>query len=468
MRSGVKRLLLTIILWAAMQAWMGAAWAAGSDAAAGPLDNITELDLATAARIALADNPSLAAAQARVQQAAEAVRQAQSYYWPRLDTSLTAARVRLSDQDLETQLAMARFIGGPSASVDNPEDNYKANLTASWVLFDGFARKFNLATARHAEQGSVAAHADARRLLLSAVSAGFLSAQLAMENIAIAKADESFNQRQLTEAQLRYQVGTGALSDVLNFQVRVNSAKTQRIQAEQNFKVALVGLATLLALPQAVLPEHTQLAPVEPVSSTELVDPQPAELIDIARRQRPDLQQRDFRVQEAGAGIKAAEADFWPTITISASLDGQRYDNPGFENEDFGDTVAATLSYNIFAGGLHHARVQQAKARLHEAEKNLDDIRLSVAGEVQKAAARVRAAQEQLTLQQANAQLVQQQRDLVEKEYRAGVGSLVRLNEAQRDLIAAEVNLATARTALRQAWSDLQTATGEILQLFKS
>jgi outer membrane protein TolC len=43
------------------------------------------------------------------------------------------------------------------------------------------------------------------------------------------------------------------------------------------------------------------------------------------------------------------------------------------------------------------------------------------------------------------------------------VGSLVRLNEAQRDLIAAQVRLASARVALLSAWIDVYTATGEIL-----
>ena len=43
---------------------------------------------------------------------------------------------------------------------------------------------------------------------------------------------------------------------------------------------------------------------------------------------------------------------------------------------------------------------------------------------------------------------------------RAGKSSLVRLNEAQRDLVQTEVDLARARIRLRQAWSDLRAAAG--------
>jgi outer membrane protein TolC len=54
----------------------------------------------------------------------------------------------------------------------------------------------------------------------------------------------------------------------------------------------------------------------------------------------------------------------------------------------------------------------------------------------------------------------------VEKEYAAGQTSLVRLNEAQRNLIQAQGWLALARVSLRQAWQGLKAATGEILAPF--
>jgi outer membrane protein TolC len=74
------------------------------------------------------------------------------------------------------------------------------------------------------------------------------------------------------------------------------------------------------------------------------------------------------------------------------------------------------------------------------------------------------AAQRQLSLQRDNYRLVKQQRDLVEKEYQAGQGSLVRLNEAQRDLTATQGRLALALASVHNAWFDLKTETGKILE----
>jgi outer membrane protein len=88
---------------------------------------------------------------------------------------------------------------------------------------------------------------------------------------------------------------------------------------------------------------------------------------------------------------------------------------------------------------------------------------LSVDSDIRGSAAQVAMAQAQLALQRENVELVNRTRDMVEKEYHAGQESLVRLNEAQRDVTAVQSNLALALVALRQARIELKTQTGMIL-----
>ncbi len=185
-------------------------------------------------------------------------------------------------------------------------------------------------------------------------------------------------------------------------------------------------------------------------------------MIESAYAHRPDLEQNDWGVLQAEADVKAKRGNYFPTLSLNASYDGERTDDLGFENDDFGSSVGINLSYNIFAGGLFHAQQQEAKMRLKEAEKSRENLKINITSEVRTSAEQVLSSQKQLLLERKNAQLVQKNRDLVEKEYKAGVGSLVRLNEAQRDLTAAQVRLAAAQVALRQAWNDLWNATGQI------
>jgi outer membrane protein TolC len=467
-RSGVPLLPLVLIILAL--AWCAPASAEPPAEPASQLDDLEELDLETAARMALADNPSLKAAMERARQASEAVWQARSAYWPRLDLEGSAARVTLSDNVYNRQLTQAvlfESIGGPPASVEDPEEYYRAGLTASWALFDGFARRFNLAAAKFGEQSSQAAREDAQRLLLSAVISSFLNAQLALENVAIAKADEAFNQRLLSESKLRYDVGTGALSDVLNFEVQANSANSERIAADRLYRTTRIGLAALLGIEQARLPEETRLSELAPATEAELASPDAETLLEAAYDRRPDLRFSNYSVQQADALAKSARSGYWPTLIVSGSYDGERVEDAGFRSGDFGHTIALSLQYNLFSGGLTYAKHQESKARLRELERTREEARINITSEVQSVLARVGSAQQQLLLQRRNAKLVKRNRDLVEKEYKAGVGSLVRLNEAQRDLIRAQVSLASARAALRGAWYDLETATAQILETFK-
>jgi outer membrane protein TolC len=67
-------------------------------------------------------------------------------------------------------------------------------------------------------------------------------------------------------------------------------------------------------------------------------------------------------------------------------------------------------------------------------------------------------AQERVRLQTTNLESAAENRRLVQLEYAAGKASIVRLNEAQRDYVGTEGELARARIRLRQAWSDLRAA----------
>ncbi len=428
----------------------------------GPLAGIDTLDLETAQRISLAENPSFAAVSARVEQARARLVQARAAYFPRLDASGSAARVTLSDNDFRANLATATAFN-PAATVDESEDYYGASLTASWVLFNGFERHYTHATARYGFQLSRSAQKDAKRLLLSAVSSAYYAAQLAMESIDIAEADESFNQRQLMEAKARRRVGTGSLSDELNFQVRVNAAKAQVIQARQVYEQARFGLAALLGIEDAAFPRELKLATLTPETTGEMTRPSANPLVEVAQQARPDIAQARFAKRQADALVGVARSRFFPALNLSASLDGDWVSVGDFEGDDFGNTLAVSFSYPLFAGGANRARLNEAKAGALEAERNLENLTLSVKAQVRSATAKVMSAQDQLKIQRANAALVQRNRDLVEKEYTAGQGSLVRLNQAQRDLITAQSRLALALVSLRQAWYDLQTKTAQIL-----
>ena len=427
------------------------------------LREIKVLDLQTAQQVAVSSSPSIAAAEARVMQARARVQEARAAWWPRLDLNASYNRTDLADNLFSQPL----HPGSGLVPFEDPQTTYIATLAGSWRIFDGFARKFSNAAARYAEQGSVEALNDARRLLLSAVGLSFYSALLARANISIALADEAFNQRQVEDSQARFKAGTGTLSDVLNFKVQINATRNIRFREEKAYKAAIYGLAALMGIPEADFPRELELARLEDESPREMVTPDAEELIAYAYHHRPDLLQSAFAVKEAESSQKVARAEYFPWLDVRGSLDGQRYNSAWFESDDFGNTIAVQMTYNLFAGGATRARVWKAKSRRLESEKTLEDLKNRVAGDIRKAVAELKMAQEQLSLQRSNTILVEQNRNLTEKEYKAGQVSLVRLNESQRDLTAARARLALALVSMRLAWHNLEVETGRILATYR-
>ncbi len=424
------------------------------------------LDLETAQATALEQNPSVEAAAQRVRQAKERIDQAKAFYWPWLDASASVSRVELSNNAKGNASALSSAFPGARLDTDSPEDYYNADLTASWIIFDGFERKFNTAATIYGYQETKASRREVQRLLLSAVSQAYYSALLARENIRIAEADQVFNRKQLKDAQARLRVGTGSLSDVLNFEVQINTAKSNLIAAKRSYQVALYGLASLMGVSDARFETDLQLAPLDDETPAEMDAPPAEPLIDISQKFRPDLIGAEYAVLRSNGRIGVEKSNFYPTLALTGVLDGERKNSGRLEADDFGNTVALSLSYDIFSGGLYRARLNEARYAKMEAEKNFEETLIAVKAEVREAAANLSSAQEQLVLQRSNASLVRKNRDLVEKEYAAGQTSLVRLNEAQRDLVGAEARLALALVSLRQAWQEVKAATGEILASF--
>jgi TolC family type I secretion outer membrane protein len=420
------------------------------------LSEIQTLDLETAQKIALSDNPSLAAAEARVRQAKEQIRQARSAYWPHLSATGIATRSTLSDNAYSERLATNPW-------ADDTTDTYRVGLTATWTLFDGFSREYSALSARYGMESSQEARRDAQRLLLSSVATSFYNAQLAQENIAISEANADFNQQQLDEAEAKYRVGTGSLSDVLNFQVQINSAKSDLINSKKAFETALYGLAALMGVTDAELPGHIELATLEVESREELTAPDREAAIDYALANRPDVKKAYHTLARSEASVGTARSGFLPTVSLSGTLDATEVDNRDFEPDDFGNSVSLSVSLPIFAGFANRARLAEAAAGVRESENSLEQTLINLRAEVSEAVSDLASAQEQLTLQRSNVELVQRVRDLVAEEYTAGQTSLVRLNEAQKDLVTAQGNLARSLVSMRWAWVSLRVATGEVL-----
>jgi outer membrane protein TolC len=458
MRPALFSLLLCFLIF-----WPASSWSNEPDGKMQPdLSAITVLDLETAQQLALAGNPSMEAALARVEKARARLRQATAAWWPSLDLAGSGGRVKQSDSAWAMSGALARLYG---QDLDQSSEQYEGSVQATWLLFDGFYRKFKEEQAGYGEQAAAAGRDDARRLLVAAVAEAFLNAQLAQANVGIAGADQDFYTRQLQDAQNRYDAGAGSWGDVLNIKVQLNTARTAFLLAGREFEAAGYGLAALLGLVDAQFPKQLSLQPLGQDMALASPAQTPEQLIEEALRLRPDVRQLTLAVRQAEAGIGMAEAGLYPKLQLTGAINDYRQGSFRLSEDDVGNTVALNLSWNLFAGGLDTARRLEAEQAHREMNAALLDLRNQVAAEVRRELTLLEAAREQLLLQRESVGLVEENRDLARSEYEAGQAALLRLNEAQRDLTATYGRLALAQVSWERAKERLLAVTGRNVQL---
>jgi len=439
------------------------AWSAEETPISGPdFTGITVLDLQTAQRMSLEENPGIAAARARFEQARARVAQATGAWWPSIDLSGQAMRTRRSDIAYESAQQFDVMSG---QSTDRNIESSTASLQGTWVLFDGFFRSFLQDQMEFGEKSFDAARLDSQRRLVSAVAEAFLNAQLTQTKVKIAAADKEFYEKQLVDAENRFNAGAGAWGDVLNIRVQLNSALTSLMLEKRRFEAAKYGLAALLGVTNATFPESLHLAELDRDCTT-VVDQDAQKLIDEALAARPDLNRLSFQVQEAEAATGKAKAPFWPKIQLAGALNGSNQDSYSLQEDNFGNYIALNASWNLFSGGTDRAKLFEARQKKREAVYNLADQRNTVVSEVRQYIALLAAAAEQVRLQRESVILVEENRKLARSEYDAGASSLVRLNEAQRDLTTTYSRLAQALVSYHLARERLLAATGRNLALF--
>lgn len=411
---------------------------AGSGAEPG---NSTCLTLDAAKSIAVENSPTLASAKERVVQARETVIQARSSFFPSVDHAASWTHTR-----------------DHSDGMDN--NQYSNSLSATLTLFDGFLRKHTLLSARWNQSISQESLQESRSFLVWSVASGYLNVQLARESITIATSDMAYNQRLAKEAKAKQDAGTGSLSDVLNFETAVNSARAALITAEQDHAEALYALAALMGIQGSCFPATLTLADLDIDPENMTVPEDINACIARALERRPDLSQAKLSVTDSEAAINAARAGFYPTLSLGTSYGSSGPWDTVSSGPEQDASLGLALTFNLFSGGITRSKVAEAVSRKREAVNTLEAKRLEAMSEIRSAVSAVKSARQQLLLQKKNTELVALTRDLVEQEYRAGQTSLVRLNEAQNLLINSMSNLARARVSVVLAREYLDYVTG--------
>ena len=414
------------------------------------------LTLEEAQNIAIRNNPSFRTKYYAVTAARSAYYAAFAPYMPSvsMNFSMTQSNVRHN-----------RY---RDMNADSRGFNLSPGVNASWLIFDSFAREMNLLAAKHGWKRSEALELDARRIRVRNVAYAYNTVLLAREKIRIAEQDMAFQDSQLKENELKFEVGSVTLSDVLNFKAYYNSAESNLFAAQYNFASYKYALAVLMGLTEGKLPDDIKF-PGMLSADGEVLSPLSVYL-DMALANRPDLKAYREALEIAKYNYYGSMSSFGPKAYFNASLaynynrskslrDGANNNNISHV-DNFSHSYGINVSWDIFSGGATFFNMRAAQAAMFQSDFELANNWINTIAEVRMAYDNYITALKQVKLSQKNLELSRKIRDLVDEEYRAGNTELTRLNEAQRDFVDNETTLATYVIEMHNAKAKLIAVTG--------
>ena len=418
------------------------------------LVGIKELSLAKAQEIAVANNPTYISAYYAITAAKMRYYQALGAYSPVLSAGVGLTH---SNTEAERQHNVNTANRGSSFSPS-------VNARATWMLFDGLSREFQVKIAQAGFNASKALSEDDCRLLIRNVAYAYNEVMLAAENMRIAVEDMQFQVKNLGYTELKFQVGAVPLSDVLNFRALANVAEGSRITAEYQYEVALYALAVLMGYPEGTLPPSITFPRVRSVQLDDL--PSVDIYLDNALANRPDLRAYREQLKISDYQLSQTYSSYSPTVSAFAeygfsSNNSRSNYNGKISHSDSGMNTfsfGVQADWTLFNGFIRYNKVREARANLAAQQYSVANAWLNVVQEVRNAHINYVQSVKQARLYEKTLAITTRQRDLVDDQYRAGNTALTRLNEVQRDLVDAQTTLASAYIKVQNAKAQLEAA----------
>ena len=404
---------------------------------------------------ALANSPTLQAAESRIDSAQALLRQAKSYYYPAIGL---AANYSISDNPAQAfmmtlnqgKLNMMDPAFNPNEADDT--DNFRGSLTAQWRLFD-LQREAGRRMARCGAEASTHAFAAARNQLVYEITQGFygvLQAQAfaAVQAKAVASIEES-----LRIAQERFEAGGAVKTDVLNLETQLAQANEDLIKARNGAQLALTALNAAIG-DDLVTAENMAAPPPTALSSPppECKDPD-------AFLRRPEMHAAMLMRRIKEQDVRKAKGGYAPTISAFGTLDADSGNARDFE-ESYMVGVMAEIS--LFDGARTRAAIQAAQAELKMAQADEEKARLNLRLDLRQAFLQSQEAWERLEVTQKSLETAEEARRIVQEQYEQGAADIAILLQTQVGVTAMQTRHAAAQYDFLSALANLKRAKGEL------
>ncbi|MDX5376579.1 MAG: TolC family outer membrane protein [Halomonas sp.] len=397
-------------------------------------------DLWTIARDALANDAELSSTQASFR-ATEAARDVQrGALLPQVSVGGNVAHTRTYSSATGSAFGQ----GGGQAAIPglaDQDDNVNSaglNLDAEQALYDPSRRAQLERAEREIDRDALGVDAATQQLLFDVADAYFEILR-AHDVLSARRAQETAIERQLEQAQERFEVGLIAITDVHEAQATYDLARAQRLAAEGAMQVSFEALERLTGHRYdsiEALENEVPIAPPEPADREEWVA--------LALANNPLVLAAEAGIEVARSNVDIARAGQQPVVSAFANYGWSDSDRTG-TNHQSESQVGLRASLPLYTGGSTQAQIRQNGFLLEASQYDFEAQRRDTIQQVRSLFTRVNNDVETVEARRQAIVSNQSALEATRSGYEVGTRNIVDVLNAEQNLFNAIAEHAEAR-----------------------
>ncbi|HTK30600.1 MAG TPA: TolC family protein [Candidatus Saccharimonadaceae bacterium] len=356
----------------------------------------------------------------------------------------------------------------PQTPSDRESYSTSPTLSGSWSILD-LSAITGLSSARSGLRAAQLRRTASRQDVALAARRQFYEVVKAVR-----LADVSSRALQLSRSEERrvralFEVGSVSKSDLLKAQVQTAQSQLDSLTAIDNVTVQRITLGTVIGV------ADRDFGDIDTTLSPNALVYDPAQVLDEASKNRPDLKAAELELKSANAALASANLARFPSLSVNGSATYSPFsDTKVTEKDSTGATVSfaahnesdrqygasIALNWDLFSGMAIESRIASAQAGVQRAKEVRDAAKRNLEGEVHQALLGQQEAIERTRLVESALASSTENLKLTQEKYNVGSATILDLIDAQVQLQRAESDEVSALAALRVAEAVLDRVRG--------
>lgn len=408
-----------------------------------------ENDLVTLIDKALAKNSDLQIADKNIEIAKKQFGQAKWGNIPQLNASVTASSTRLSENSFNG-MNISQNLG------QHHVDDYSAGFNLSWEadIWGKIRNRKKAAQAAYMQTGE--AKKALQTTIVATVSKGFYDLLMLDAQLDIAKKTLDLNDKTLFAVGLQYDAGQVTLLAKQQTEAQRLVAAQLIPELEKNIQLQENALSVLSGTFPEAKERTSQLETI--VVKENLAAGIPSQLLS----KRPDVKSAELALKAANARVGIAKASLYPSLNITAAGGVNSFESSNWFTMPaslFG-SVAGGLTAPLLNGKRLRTQYEVAKLERDQSAINFRQSVLVAVGEVSSALAKIEKLEQQYTIANDRVITLRKAVDNANLLFRSSMATYYEVNNAQANLLQAELELASIKKERLSSNVELYRALG--------